>query len=178
MKVYRYVPDSDNFDSLILREEDAFIRDRFISGDPIGDSWQPAELIEYSMGNQGDFPSLHRWIPALSQKAWNNLQKEIYKEVEGLPALSHPTRSSYYLLNVLSVIDCLNHESSEISYNRVTGRVSRIRHYSFFDKELEGKKIFKIPETMGLEVFVTDLFKILVEQKVLQGLILEPVFEV
>ena len=175
MKIYRYIPNSDDFDSVLFREEDREKRNLLISGRPCKDNWKAITLEEYSVGKTGDFPSLYRSIPCFSEKAVEILKAELKVEIEPLTIESS---TNFKVINLLAIYDVLKQDESELTRNRVTGKVSSIQKYIFDVESIKGLHMFKIPETSGLEIYISDTFKQVVEDNGLKGLSFrEPIFE-
>jgi hypothetical protein len=168
MKIYKYQPDSDSFDSVLLKESDFPIRRLFSKGKKITQDLSGLELESYEVGQLGDFPSLHGWIPVVSLEAWEKMKDKTDGAVQ--PLMVKCGATDYVMLNVLDVVDCLDKENSILIQNTITKQVSSIEKYSFFEENLEGKMIFKLPETSDLEAYVTEDFRVLVEDKKLKGL--------
>ena len=76
----------------------------------------------------------------------------------------------YFLINVLEVVDCLDPINTKLVINEVSGNITAVRDHAFRAEPLEGKHIFKTPQTAGLEVLVSDKFKEIVEANDLKGL--------
>lgn len=71
------------------------------------------------------------------------------------------------LVNITNVIDCLDHERSELEmmFGEIIGAIK----LHFRPEKLVDKMIFKIPEFSQTRFFVTDKFKDLVENSKLKG---------
>jgi len=179
MNVYRIKPNSDTFERIYARVED---RDLlfFSSAQPLSAKWIPLpvlpddRLLENVMDEpvpiNGDFPSLYGPTPVFSERAWESLYSLVNGSVEALP-LIYPSGETYFAINVLDVVDCLDLTKTKLTRNDVTGRVSSIQEYHFRPHLLTGKHMFKLPETKALEVLVSEEFKQAVEANGLKGLI-------
>lgn len=170
MALYVYTADSDTYEGI----EPKRVGDRdtlwLTDGKRRGSSWKAVPVVVNCCdGNPGDFPSLYIGTPVFSKRAWLALQPLIGDSVEALPIL-YPDSTTYYTMNVLEIVDCLDVANSEISRNGVTGNVSWIHRFSFKRDKLRGKHLFKIPEAPSLFVFVSDDFKRIVEEHNLRGL--------
>ena len=93
----------------------------------------------------------------------------IHDSVEFLPVKCE-TRN-LFVVNVLRVIDCLDHDHSRLVKSPSTGKVLMIDQYSFYDGCTDNHNIFKIPEMLTNHVFVSDEFKATVEDNNLGGLL-------
>lgn len=181
MNVYRIIADSDEYEHIYADENDRDVL-YFNKCHSLIKDWKPRfilpdeRLTDNSMNERtpkkGDFPSLYRPTPVFSQRAWDILSPLIATFVEPLP-LIHPSGEIYFAINVLELVDCLNLTQSKVTRNDASGRISKIHLYRFKRQLLEDKHIFKLPETMGLEVLVSQEFKDLVTVNCLDGLIFE-----
>lgn len=179
MNIYRIIPDSDSYECIYPRVEDEDIL-FFFDAEPLSAKWVPLPVVlderlrenvmDAPIPMKGDFPSLYRPTPVFSERAWGALSPLIKGSVEALP-LIHPSGDRYFAINVLDVIDCLDLATTKLTRNDVTGRVSSIQAYHFRPNLLRGKHMFKLPETKGLEVLVSEEFKQAVENNGLKGLI-------
>ena len=125
----------------------------------------PPGIEDYIVGQKGEFPSLDRIMPVVSKKAMKVLRSLMNKSVEILPL-----NSDYWVLNILDVLNCLELDKSKITRNPVTQRVSSIQKYVLHLDKIADKHIFKITETKGLEVIISDNFREIVEKNNLNGL--------
>jgi len=163
MKIYKYSPNPDEYDSFI-EDIDWTIIDKFSDYDSLKDIWNPVALKPYYLGRESDFPTLSFSVPIISLKALDIL-KPILANVEVLPLIN----KEYVALNVLS-IDCLDITKSKVTVNSVIDQVSSIQKYSFDFNKLQGIHLFRIPETKSLEVYISDTFKSICEENNLVGL--------
>jgi hypothetical protein len=179
MNVYRIIPNSDVYEYIYARVEDRELL-YFSKAQPMLAIWKSIPVLpdERTLDNsmndsipqKGDFPSLYHSTPVFSQRAWKVLSPLISKSVEALP-LIHPSGDTYFAINVIDVIDCLDLTKTKITTNEVTGRVSSIQAYCLKTHLLKNKHMFKIPETSGLEVLVSEEFKEATEINGLKGLL-------
>jgi hypothetical protein len=173
MKIYRYQPNGDQFESFLHEPNIQIILEQFTSGASLYEDWKPISLTTSSsdVREKGYFPALCDWVPVFSELACAILKPYLKESVEFLPCATEQNER-HFLVNILSIVNCLDKEKSDIIYNPVTNRVSSIRSYCFNEACID-TMIFKIPETLGLEVYVTDKFKNLVENNNLSGLLFE-----
>ena len=173
MKIYEYIADGDRHNYFITDQEHHEVKTSVGRGVSLINSWKPIPVRNFFGEKEGlflnkisDFPSLRD--PVLSEKAWKVFEPYIKHYVEPLPLIT--PEGKYFALNILNIIDALDKEKSEVSYNRVTNRVSRILKHVFHTDKIEGQLIFKVPETLGLGVYVSEEFKKIVEDNNLKGL--------
>ena len=73
------------------------------------------------------------------------------------------------VLNVLRVVDALDLERSKLVRFPSTGRIMTVESHIFHAERLRGVKVFKVPELLRTEAFVTDEVVKLVESSGLKG---------
>ena len=176
MRVYRYVADSDKYECIApMSATDRKITERFFECRPLFETWKSISVsCDATMGGAGDFPSLYGNIPVFSYRAWEALRPLIENFVEALP-IKYPSGQLYYAINVLNIIDVLDRDRAELKLFP-NGKVMRVARYSFNDGALRGQHVFKIPDTSGIELFVSSEFKKCVELQKLKGLIFQQVW--
>ncbi len=160
------------FDSLVLTHHERDVKTYFsgkFKGKQIGNDWGPVftesrktkSLVTDCMG----FGS---GIPIFSEKALHELSRFLKGNIEALP-LIHPQKA-YYAINVTTVLDCLDYEHSVYTrHDRYPEIIREIEQYVFREEVIGETPIFKIPSTLSLDVFVTDVFKHAVEEADLKG---------
>lgn len=169
MRLYTYLPNSERHAYIYApqeAEELLFFREIV----PRSTDW-PDIVLKADERNLplGDFPALYGPTPVFSERAWSVFRKHLEGTVEALP-LRHPSGITLYAINVLLVLDCLDWDRSKLSKNPVNGRITHISRYHFKEVRFDQWVMFKLPETAGLKVIVTDRFKQLVEDAGLKGL--------
>lgn len=171
MNIWEIVPDSDLYDCLYLADPSADYTEIFDT-DKLGhqrmrNSWVPVAVKIERKEQSGDFPSLPGGIPPVfRQQALDILYPLIADSIEVLPLICETEK--LYAINVLEVVDCLDHSRSR--FKRFSdGGIMRVEEYVFREGCIE-KDIFRIPE-VDIFIFVSDTFKMLVEDNELEGLI-------
>ena len=167
MKIYRYIADADNYNCLYTESINSERKNGIGRGQSLQDGWSPLSVEDDLEGDAGNFPALTDPIPVLTENTWKILEPYLKNSVEALELVSK--NAKYYALNVLDIVDALDLNKSEISY-RSSGRVSSIQKFVFFPEKIASKLMFKVPQTKGLDVYVSDEFKKIVEQEGLKGL--------
>lgn len=142
--------------------------------------WISPSLFEYedNPGKEGDFPSFVNFssIPIFSEKACDVLNLLIGKDVEYLP-VKHPRGKKYYMVNIMKVLDCVDHEKSD--YGAASdGTISRVYSYKFLNNVLEDNHFFKTPLKSGADLLFDDDFREQIERHNLEGLFLERVVQI
>lgn len=149
----------------------------FKIGETFGELWQPIDMelfngdemeVEKEVSKPvGDF--IHGVVAeAVCAKAKRVLEPIIMKDVEFLPLKTDS--GMYYELNVKHV-NCLDVSNSIVQRFPSSGRIMKVAKYRFFEDELKGINIFRIPELRTSLTFVSDIFKSTVENNNLTGLI-------
>ena len=166
MKIYKYRPDSDTYNSLHnLGDFSAFYVTK-----PLASGWEPPYREEdRTVGKVGDFPSLIGGVPVFSLRAWEVLRPLIDNTVEALPLETDGGR--YYMIHVLDHVEALDYSRAEVT-RFSEGGVMYVDSYAFKPGLLRGKHMFKLPETARSDVYVSETFKSLVEKAGLEGLAL------
>lgn len=121
----------------------------------------------------GDVLGLTVGAIVVKEKAMKFLEPLIGNCVEFLPVM-YEQNQQLWLMNVLNVVDCFDLDNSEVSYFRSNpAKVMSYDKFAFKEKRIEGHKIFKIPETIQAQIFVTDELKSLIESSELKGFYFE-----
>lgn len=175
MKFYHYQADANHYGYLRFTQKYTYelgfpISGQFDEGHSIAASWQPVTMeVDISGGPLGDFPRCPMGPPVLSKQAWNVLCPHIGTVAEALPVMT--PFGDYFALNILDVIDCLDHMRSEFTYYPASlgGGRHRIIKYQLKPALIIDKLLFKIPEQLT-RVIVSEKFKELVAEASLKGL--------
>ncbi len=166
MVVYQFIQDSDAYNYLDNRGDWTALE----QGKPLARSWGPPSVgVDEHAGRWPDFPSLLLSIPVFSARAWGVLRPLVGASVEALP-LDCPAGPSYFAINVLDHVEALDHDRSAI-VRFTDGGIMMVDSYAFKPGLLNGKHMFKLPETATIEVLVSGDFKELVERHRLTGLL-------
>lgn len=143
-------------------------RVRFIRDDEIIREVENSELpSKYLRGsNITVFEGLDVW----DAKARQCLEPLVGDCVEMLPLECGETGGSpLWAVNVIRVVDCLDHKQSEFTYFK-SGSIKGIRRYVFKPGCLEGQHLFRMPEHNYGWVIASDTFKNRVKSCGLTGL--------
>lgn len=177
MKVYKLKSDLDNYQWLIPTEQSQWRAFWQISeGRSVSRDWSPIQLqvtpdsIDLPMG---DSPHLMSGVPLLTNHGMEHLHRFMEKDVEFLQVFLDQT--PLWAVNVVSIVDTLDLASSDVVYWQ--GDLKKIKCYSFRSDKLEGRSIFRIPQTVVSEVFVSEEVKLAIAKAGLKGLICELVWK-
>ena len=162
MKIYELLAKPDNYDPLVLPRYEDYTIDDTLDGTPRLQNWTALKMRYYSEFEgkdlpKGDFPafSLVPIFPPHTVKALSDL-------IEGMGELLPINVSGrpFYMFNVTKVLDCLDHDKSEINsfYEGGVKRIISIDKYIFHEECIGQVPIFKIPESLEGYVFVTQVF--------------------
>lgn len=135
-------------------------------GHSLADTWKPREFMLAKRNKQElcDAPGFEFLI--LSPKAYTALEFIMGKSIEVLDVIYAGER--YYGINILAVLDTIDYDKSEYETFDNSNEIMVIHKYCFRKtKELEQNHIFKIKEEEYY--FVSDEFKMAVEQNQLKG---------
>jgi|GEM_PF-6337907 len=175
MKIYKYIANTDKFDSLILKNTNYdYLRSLFISGEKIGALDESIIGEEFIVGKKGDFTRPDTYIPVFSKKAVQVLKEYLKDTVEFFPFSNIP---EYYLVNILDMDDYVDFEKSNLVRNPVTNRVSRVYSYVFLESAYKKEPaIFADRNIRGIDIYFNDAFLEIVKKHKLKGLhIKEPI---
>jgi hypothetical protein len=156
MKVYVLGADSDHYESLLMPGGGLYEFARRFNGRPMKKLGNDPKIKKDPRRlPKGDFPSLIPGVPIFSRRAVEALRDLLEETGEILPVTIG--RDQYFILNVTHVVDALDEPNSTLS-RFADGRVFYIDHYSFLLEKLLGLFIFKIPQMIVGDVYVTDAF--------------------
>ena len=116
---------------------------------------------------KGDFPSLFIHVPVFSRKAVMALADLLEGNGELFPVPI--SGEEYNVFNVTRLIDALDESRSEMIWFEGTSRVLDINVHCFFAEKLDKAAIFKIPQTLSMDIFVTEVFVERVQSAKLKG---------
>ncbi|SFB49999.1 hypothetical protein SAMN05216312_110173 [Cohnella sp. OV330] len=135
------------------------------AGEPI-QKWDSNMEFDSEKRIAVDYPKFGSGIVILSERAVTVL-KDLIESRGELLKLNH-IRFAYYALNILNIVPGLDYKNSEITFFE-DGSVWDIRKYAFELERVANESIFKIPERLSTQIFVTDTFRDCVLQHNLTG---------
>ena len=141
----------------------------WFKGQPIAHEWQPIEVtfLPDDQRLRGDF-IFSPGLIIFNQRALDVLHPLIAGCVEVLPLICKT--ATLYAMNVIKVIDCLDHAQSRFVYFS-DGGIMRVEQYVFKAGCIGDTHLFKIPEQIRHRVYGSDTFKAAVERNHLQGML-------
>ena len=175
MKIWLLETDANNYDCFVLsNEKDAdIILDNF-NGKKMADRWVPIEVELFEEKRRSDTPTFSG-APVFSRRAVDILNDLMQEKVEIL-TLKY-IRESYYAINVINVLDCIDYETAQCIRFPTSNRVYGFTKYAFKPQLLKGEHIFKIVEYPKSEVFVSDEFRARILNSDLVGFKFEEVWD-
>lgn len=158
-----------------------YFRSGIAPGKLVKESWHPPRMRMLRQDEDGhplgpsDFPWLGSHLLILRPVAWRALEQLLRSWVEPLPLVADD--EELVALHVLTVIDALDMDASEVQLFPSTGRVMAVRRAVLDRARLGPTPIFKIPEFAENRgpTWVTEEFVHEVESSSLQGLAFEAV---
>jgi len=157
MKVYMLRADSDHYESVLMPGGDLYEFAGRFNGRPMKKLGNDPKIKKDPRRlPKGDFPSLIPNVPVFSRRAVEALRDLLEGHGEILPVMI--SDDEYFLLNVTRVVDALDESNSEVIRFEGSSKVLNIRSHSFYEEKLFGIMIFKIPQVITMDVFVTDVF--------------------
>ncbi len=115
------------------------------------------------------------FMPVFSKQAVECLKPLIDKNVEFLPL--DFKEKEYYGVNVITVLDAINYESSQYKTFSDGKKIMRFIKYAFLSEVVDGVPIFKIPDERRRWAFVSEEFKQAAEENHLTGFIFKLVWD-
>jgi len=169
MNVYKLDADVNRYRGIYYTNKDDMIEfhERF-NGIPMKNSWTSKEQFAFVPRRlrRSDTPGLSTHIPVFNSKAVEILGDLLKPNGELLPITCDGER--LYVFNVTRVVDALDEASSEVE-RFGSGRIMDVVKFSFFQERLQGVTVFKVPQLVLMDVFVTDPFVERVEAVKLKG---------
>ncbi|MCY4073054.1 MAG: hypothetical protein OXG60_17305 [Chloroflexi bacterium] len=159
-----WVPQQVWYDPLVFRQGRALANLPAWSVHTVGDTLAKA-VIQELIGDHVEFLPLDFQAPVGDGSLYSP---------EALRSLSE---KQYYVINVLTTLDCLDFDQSEFTYFESTGGIRSIRKRVFKPDCIGDTPIFKLPILNRVTTYVTDSFKQLVEDNNLTGLEFRKVWE-
>ena len=170
MKIWELELDWDKYDNLQPVVDWSLEMIRSFDGRKKLQEWEPIE-VERLEPEKGLDLADNMWIstpvPVFSEKAKQLVEGILGDTVEFLPTIS--TEGEFWLVNVTTVLDCVDYEKSEIIRFKSSGRIMDIKKFVFFEEKVKGIDMFKIKEMPLQFPFVSDRFKELIESSDLTG---------
>jgi hypothetical protein len=156
MKVYYLRSDANNFANVEVRGGGLYEFSRRFNGRPLQKSEAEVELDYFSDDlPKGDYPGLIPNVPVFSERALHSLRDLLDGQGEALPVVCSGER--YFLFNVTRVVDALD-EDQTVFERFSSGKIMDIEQHVFLPDRIVGLTIFKIPQVIRMDVFVTDPF--------------------
>ncbi len=125
-------------------------------GRTIGDDWKELFLIRIDNGKLplGDADGFDFGF-LVSESAKEFLSNLLNKSVEFLPTVYNGRH--FYLMNVLTSLDCLDKDNSDIMFSRTEKeRIIAINRYSFIEQAIGNNKIFRLKDSPLQGPFITE----------------------
>lgn len=174
MKVYRLSTNDEDFSSFFLpiKSEmetlESFAK-RFLytDFDKALDKWIPLILLENIIKKKPDFALLMNEYIIISENAKVLLDNTLKDSVLLLPLLNDVC--SYYIICPIIKVDALDKEKSIFKKLPFSNKILKVLHFEFIPELIKDLIIFKVPEFVS-DIFVTDKFRKIYNQKNLKGL--------
>lgn len=160
MKIWKLDFELDEYDNLTLSNKMSIEEIQSFDGRYKKDTWDNLAVVRLEPEKGlllSDAPGFYSHIPVFNGKAIDVLKKYLEHTSEILPLKN--SESSFYAINIIKVIDCINYEKSEFKMFKDGIRIMRFKKYSFLEDKLDGNSIFKIIDEPLGNPFVTDDFR-------------------
>jgi hypothetical protein len=183
MKVFRILPDVNNYQSFLPENEKIWAMDILsMDSKDKSEKWQaPKIFILEPKLKRGNFFDLCPGGFVVDTLAKEKLFTFFEMGGELLP-LEH-NKKEFFLFNATVCINALDENKTEWEYGERTKAKIRIKKYAFNPSRFVETTLFKIPETAKGEILTLvgakdpeDEFKYVVEQENLKGLIFQEIW--
>lgn len=176
MKIWELCADVDGFDGFTLVENSKKLEliDMF-NGTKLAKIWTPM-IVKYINGRnikgkpkrKGDLSHFLAGAYIVNSIFVDELKGYVEDHAEFLPLIYK--NKEYYLMNVTTIINCINHDKSEFEYSPSTGEVMWCKRYSFIEECLEGIHLFRTAEFPRASIFISDELKRRISESRLEGI--------
>jgi hypothetical protein len=172
--VYEYIADVNKYDSYIVSDEKDYFVDDSFGKSRLADTWTPFRIECDRRLRRTDFPGLPGGAPVVNARALAVLKPVLGASVEPLPLLCDD--GPMFALNVLDNVDCLDLDASDVLMSPSdSSKILMVDEYVFKPGAIGTRYMFRIKGmTAGVSVFVTSLFRDVVEKNGLVGLLFKP----
>lgn len=123
-------------------------------------------------GKPVDFRETSFGVPIVSSGLAETVEKLDLRAIQRIPVTVAPSITGYEILNILAILDCVDHEQTTIEYYtekeappRLTGRVKLMQNIVLKPDKIEGHHIFRLAEKWVVIVVSEALKKALEEKK-------------
>ena len=137
--------------------------------------WQPFAVRPVEQQLFGDFTNVMFTTIGVNKRAVEVLSDLIEGQVEFLPLIA--ADEEWYLLYTTNVVDAVDFSKSDVTFFPNSQRIMCIDKPVFFEKQLKGNHIFKIPQLKLSSLFVSDEFRQRVMEAGLMGIKFELVWD-
>lgn len=175
MKIYKLDAELNEYESFrLLNEDNIFIRNfrkEMSNGERKNGKFDNLELELIDSGKPSDLPQFWNFTGALifSERAKNCLESYLEDCVEFILLKYHEV--SYYLVNVIRIIDGIDYENA--GFRKLdTGLVVGMDKYSFKENEVKNVNMFKVllnKRIYNSEIYVSSELKERIEEFKLVG---------
>lgn len=173
MNVFSLESDCDRYWNLQLVDEERDWEQIYqFNGTPLANEWRPlgVQAVEEEVNSgrpASDCPHLFGAVPVFSSRAIATLRPLLQESGEILPLDSRD--GSFFIFNVLNIIDALDEQASSIVRFPDGKKVLEIERFVFRPSKLTGVEVFKLSQQPLGRVFVADKFVELVNKAGLVG---------
>lgn len=157
MKIWILDCDVDNYENLTWKEELGIDYIQSFDGTEKIKNWNPMKVKRMYDRKFSNTPGLSPHIPVFDEKAIGVLDDLLIGNAEILPLDCE--EGSFYAINVINVIDCIDYEKSQYKTFRDGKRIMRFIKYVFTERKIEGVNLFKIKDEPLKRPFVSEEFR-------------------
>ncbi|QAA34158.1 imm11 family protein [Clostridium manihotivorum] len=182
MKIWKIDKNVNDFAGFFLEDEDnKAILEEFLDKGIYIDKWSELELRACDT-DKPFADCLHLWSGGnpliVSEKAKEIMSSKFNEHVQFLPMIYKRDNKNYYVMNILSIIDCVDYEKSDLKI-LMDKYIIDVNKYCFNEnaKKVPIFKIYLDGVIKRIDSFVNDEFKNLIEDSGLEGFKFTEVFD-
>ena len=157
MKIWILDCDVDNYENLTWEEKLNINYIQSFDGTEKIKDWKPMKVKRVYDRGYSNTPGLSPHIPVFDESAICILRDLVIGNAEVLPLDCKD--GTFYAINVIKVIDCIDYESSQYKTFRDGVRIMRFTKYAFDEKKIKGIDLFKIKDEPLKRPFVSEKFR-------------------
>ena len=179
MKIWKLLPDTVNYSSLVMKPTISIDLIKSFDGRTQQATWNPI-LLDYSINNDffelSDYPSFS--LPVCSKSAVTIFSEEIKGCLEFLPVITcFKSNCQFFIMNVINVVSAIDYSKSQYKCFKDGKRIIAFQKYAFLEDVVNDQIIFKTVDEKRSTPFVTQAFIDIVVENNLKGFMFKLVWD-
>lgn len=169
MKIWKMNADVNHYAWVRTKEEWSLSKVQMFDGRSFKNTWIQDEIeVQDNKAalETGDMPLFYTHLPVISNRVKEKIEGLISEAVEFLPVTKEEEK--FWVINILKVLDCVDMDNS-LFKKLSTGKIIWFTKYEFIPEKIQSEHIFKISNLKLSLVFVSDVFKKVIEESGFKG---------